>query len=136
MAAAASLDTGVADGAALAVGAAALGAGVATLVGAGVALAVGVVLGPPQATRSRAAVIRSAPERAGRCRVMRRIVPWPWWRSDRGLDIAFLIACRLDHEYAFDTVRTGRTHGVLSSLPPTGGADWAGASGLSFSEVR
>ena len=61
----------------------------------------------------------------------------PYGRVDPGQDpgpirarIAFLIACGLDPESARPTVRDGRTHKVLSSLPPTGGADWAGASGL------
>src|SRR2546428_9502339 len=47
-----------------------------------------------------------------------------------GGDIAFLTGSRLDVEPARRSVSIGRTHKVPSSLPPTGGADWAGASGL------
>ena len=52
-------------------------------------------------------------------------------RRSAATDVAFLTGCRLDPESAARYCSLGRTHKVLSSLPPTGGADWAGASGLS-----
>src|SRR5687767_14764691 len=55
------------------------------------------------------------------------------WRPVPGVDVAFLIAWRLDRESRTPSVAIGQNREVPSSLPPTGGADWAGASGLSLS---
>ena len=71
-------------------------------------------------------------EKASRTMVPVRL-GWAGRRHAPSGRIAFLTGCRLDAESVPSTVVVGRTHKVLSSLPPTGGADWAGASGLSFS---
>ena len=89
-----------------------------------------------RATRPRRRARRAASRASGgRVRVRHgRIVA----RESRSLDsgaggVAFLIGCRLDPEQGSRSVCVGRTRKVLSLPPSTGGADWAGASGLSLS---
>src|SRR5688572_1542051 len=98
-------------------------------------LVVGATLGVAgsQATRDRATVAASAIERMRAWGVMGGIVTRARWWPDPGVDVAFLIAWRLDRESRARSVAIGQNREVPSSLPPTGGADWAGASGLSLS---
>src|SRR3990170_8257748 len=127
MASASALDTGPAD----------------ALDGDADGLAVGATLGVAglQAAKDRATVAASTIERMRAWGVrawgiMGGIVTRARWRPDPGVDVAFLIAWRLDRESRARSVEIGQNREVPSSLPPTGGADWAGASGLSLSRGR
>src|SRR5215207_9429876 len=101
----------------------------------------GLVVGPTlgvagsQAAKNSATVAASAIDRMRAWGVMAGIVTRPRWRRDPGVDVAFLIAWRLDRESRARSVAIGQNREVPSSLPPTGGADWAGASGLSLSRA-
>src|SRR5688572_7938320 len=61
----------------------------------------------PQAATRSATSSRAADR--GRRRNMRGIVARVQWRSEPGVDVAFLIACRLDPQCEGRSVRTGRT---------------------------
>src|SRR5215207_5001845 len=88
-----------------------------------------------QATRDSATIEASAIERRRAWGVMVGIVTRARWRSDPGVDVAFLIASRLDRESRARSVTIGQNREVPSSLPPTGGAARAGDSGLSLSRA-
>src|SRR5688572_10211033 len=89
-----------------------------------------------QAAKESARIAASATERKRAWGVMGGIVTRARWRPDPEVDVAFLIAWRLDRESRPRSVAIGQNREVPSSLPPTGGADWAGASGLSLSRGR
>src|SRR5688500_4441597 len=101
-------------------------------------LVVGATLGVAgsQAANESATIAASATERKRAWGVMSGIVTRARWRPDPEVDVAFLIAWRLDRESRPRSVAIGQNREVPSSLPPTGGADWAGASGLSLSSGR
>lgn len=123
--------------------------------GAGADGAVGEGPGPPQdeatiiaaTTEDLIARNRPRPGRwpsgAGMGRIVARVPGLPRWPEgpprgpigtrSQGTDVAFLTVCHLALERAGSSVVVGPNPQVPSSLPPTGGADWAGASGPPFS---